>query len=168
MKTDHQHRAQESHQQPTAEEMDTSSLHQKSQLGFIKKVYGILFAQLGFSALWVITVFLNKGLLRFVRHHSGIGLMFSIITLIGVCTLAFSKKIASTVPYNYAILGVTTISTAWTMSYFTAFFDPEVIAQAALLTGGTVGGLTYYAWTSDGRFNFKKASVYASLAILFV
>ena len=94
--------------------------------------------------------------------------MFSIITFVGVIALSYSKKLASTVPYNYAILGVTTISTAYTLSYFTAFFDPEIVAQAALLTGSMVGGLTYYAWTSEGRFNFKNAFVYGSATIFFV
>ena len=111
---------------------------------------------------------MNKPLLRFVRHSQIIGMMFSIITLIGVLSLAFSKKLASTVPYNYYILAGTTFSTAWTMSYFCAFFDPEIVAQAALLTGASVGGLTYYAWNSEGRFNYRKASLYASGAILLV
>ena len=62
MQAEHHDQAHEQYYEPTAEEMDTSSLHLKSQLGFIKKVYGILLVQLGFSTLCVMIVFLNKDL----------------------------------------------------------------------------------------------------------
>ncbi len=167
----HKHQPHGSHydyQEPLAEDVPIGSLHVKAQMGFIRKVYGILLVQLGFAALWMIFVLNNRTMLRYVQRQEWLGIIFGITTIVGTLALACSRTLARSVPINYGILGVVTFCTAWTTSYLTTFFDTEIVAQAALLTGATVAGLTYYAWNSEGRFNYWKASFYTSIAILAV
>lgn len=142
------------------------ALHGKARLGFVRKVFGILTAELTFTALWVFLVYNNIELRRFVVNSTVLGVIFGVIAFVGTLTLALSRTIARTVPINYAILGAVVFSMAWSVSYLCAFFPPSTILLAALATASAVGGIYFYALTTTAEYNYGKAFLYSSLGIL--
>ena len=158
-----------SHQHQTEHQSEDNhldgELHGKARIGFIRKVFGIVCAELVFTALWVSLVYNSRALQRLVSG-TFLGIIFGVTAFVGTLTLALSRSIARKVPLNYAILLAVTFSTAWSVSYLTIFFPASTILTAACATAAAVAGITWYAMTSNAQYNYGKAFLYSSLAIL--
>lgn len=159
---------QNTHEYPVFDDAThlSGSLHGKSRMGFIRKVYGIVFAQLALSAIWVATVYNSSALTKFVVESTGLGYLFAFITFVGTLTLALSRTTARTVPVNYLLLGAVTFSTAWSVSFLCAFFPANTVVLAAVATASAVGGITLYSLTSNSDYSWVKAFAYSTLFIL--
>lgn len=142
------------------------NLHAKARLGFVRKVFGILAAELIFTALWIIAVKTSPSLLIFVTNNQALGVLFAVIAFVGTLTLSISKNIARTVPYNYSILGAVIFSMAWSVSYLCTFYSVDTIMLAAIATASSVTGIYFYAQTTTAQYNYAKAFLYSSLFIL--
>ena len=165
-----QHEQAHSYQQQAydtySDEHLRGSLHGKSRMGFVRKVYGIVCAELLFTAIWAAFVYNTPWLARIVVGNNFLGVIFGIVAFVGTLTLALNRSIARTVPLNYAILSAVTFSLAWSVSYLTTFYPASIILTAAFSTAAAVAGITYYAMTSTTDYNYAKAFLYSSLAIL--
>ncbi|CAG9311312.1 unnamed protein product [Blepharisma stoltei] len=128
--------------------------------GFVRKVYGILSAQLIFTSI-VVTIVMQIDDFQtwFVDN------MWFLFTLIGIefvclCFLLCSKKLARKVPTNYIILSIFTLCESLIVGAIASFYDPVSVFIAALMTLGATLGLTAYAMYAKQNFN-------ALLGILF-
>lgn len=168
MQTDHSthHREQHSSHNESSHQAQEGGLHGKARLGFIRKVFGIVCAELLFTALWVTLVYNNTALRSFVVNSYYLGIFFAVITFVGTLALALSRTLSRTVPINYYITVAVIFSMAWSVSYFTAFFPASTVMMAAVATCSAVVGITFYAWTSNAQYNYAKAFLYSSLSIL--
>ena len=125
------------------------------RIGFVRKVYGILCCQLLLTSLFVIVC---QGPLRDYLYDSasptgksGPFVLFIIATVVAlICAIAIGcyPSVARRVPVNYFILSVFTIAEAYTVGYFTVFFEPLDVILAALLTLTLTIVLTIYAFTT--------------------
>ena len=150
------------------EAQDYQPLHGKSRTGFIRKVYGIITAQVLVTALWNVILFNSPRLQQIVQTSDILNIVMIAITLICTFTLALSRDLAKQVPLNYYLLAGVTFSTAYSLGIATLQFDPAIVVQAFVLTAAAFAGITYYATTTNGTWNYLNASVYCSLAILVV
>lgn len=118
--------------------------------GFIRKVYGILTAQLFVTALiafpiqrmdaqWVLA---NR---LYAQIAMGLSLVF--VVAISCCT-----KVARTVPYNYMFLFGFTVCESVIVGFISAMYTTESVVMAAMMTAGIFFGLTAYAVTTKTDF----------------
>ena len=122
------------------------------RLGFIRKVYAILFMQL---SLTVFITGLAVGIESFGDWlHSSIAFLLVCIAvnIIVLITLMCFKRVARTYPTNMILLGIFTLSESFLVANISAFYDPMTVLIAALMTLGVTIGVTVYAWTTKTDF----------------
>ena len=115
------------------------------RLGFIRKVYGILTAQLLLTTIFVLISVFAEGYQDFVLDNIWLFIVCIVLSIVVLCVLFFVPDLHRTVPYNYALLLLFTILEGYTISCLTAFYDPETVALAAGCTAGLAFLLTLYA-----------------------
>ena len=120
-------------------------------MGFIRKVYGILTAQLGFTAFCVlVTMNMSNESLK-VLFNPGLLMMVLVLYISSICALAccgFDKK----VPTNYILLTIFTVCVSYIVSLTTQRFDAIVVFEAAFLTSAMTLAITVYAMTTKKDF----------------
>jgi len=103
-----------------------------SRSGFIRKVYGILTAQLVCTAFFVSLACWNPAYKEFTQGHTALWVFSLIITIICIYALGCYKQIARSVPLNYTLLGLFTICESYSVSCITNVYTPETVAIAAI------------------------------------
>lgn len=130
----------------------------------MRKVYGILTAQLTVTALMVFMAVAPKiwphgdiaknpifHSYHHLLHNEGLLAMVTIAYFASICALTccgFDK----TVPTNYILLGVFTFCTGWMVSMSTIHVKPLIVLEAACLTLAMVFSITLYAMTTSTDF----------------
>jgi hypothetical protein len=138
--------------------------------GFVKKVYGILGAQLVLTAL--VCAFMS--LVAPVREAclamaGGIGYtVFSIAIFVPlVCVLCALHSKKHTYPANYYLLVAFTLIMSLNVGFVCAVFSAAglgvLIIESLVITISLVGGLTIYVVWSDKDFSFMYGFLFASL-----
>lgn len=122
------------------------------RLGFIRKVYSILTAQLFVTAGLVAISAGSEDYRDFVYENFWLIIVFSILAIVVLCVLFFVPHLHKKVPYNYILLFVFTILEAFSVSFVTAFYSPETILIAAGSTFGLTAALTIYAFMTKTDF----------------
>lgn len=125
------------------------------RLGFIRKVYGILTAQLSFTFLLVLISAFSDGYRSFMRANTWLFILFFIGSFTCLIYLVCCKKYARTVPQNYILLGLFTLFEALAVSGICAFYDPIIIVVAMAMTVGLTSALTAYACITKTDFTTK-------------
>jgi FtsH-binding integral membrane protein len=118
------------------------------RLGFVRKVYGILSAQ-----LLLTTAFVYIALTRFdnVLNSSwayALLVISAIITVIISFMLILSTSLARTVPTNYILLLTFTLCESFMVSFACRSYALSDVVLAALLTVSLTTALTIYACTT--------------------
>jgi len=143
-------------------------LSANTRMGFIRKVYSILFIQLSITAIWITIVALNQSAFYdFFRRTGALTICVAVVQLVCLYALGCYRQLARSVPTNYLLLSVFTMSMAYLASTFTVFFDPLSIMSAGILTAVMVGGLTAYAVTTKTDWSAMSAFIW-SLCLLLI
>jgi FtsH-binding integral membrane protein len=87
MQMDHSHSSNESYQ-------NLKDWSESDRLGFIKKVYGILAAQLLLTSSMCLLPVLNTSSRLFMQQNFGLAIFFAIAGLIMTCVLFCGRKVA--------------------------------------------------------------------------
>ena len=136
------------------------------RLGFIRKVYGILSAQLLFTGIMVAASINSPELAKIVSNPAMV-IFMSILSLATICPLAccgFDRM----VPVNYILLGLFTLSEAWLVSTIAISYDRKVVLEAAFLTAGVCVALTLYAATTKTDFTICGPLLFVMMIVMCI
>lgn len=135
--------------------------HEKDcRLGFIRKVTGILTCQLLFTVLTVLTVYLSKSITDFLLENFWIiYLCLGFYITISIVLICF-KSISRTVPTNYILLSIFTISLSLITGIITTQYDGFSVLIAAILTLGVTIALTLFALFTKTDFTVCIGLIY--------
>lgn len=136
------------------------------RLGFIKKVYGILSAQLLLTTIFVALTF-NDSWSKFFQQNIGVFWACIAISLISAIVLICFKSVARSVPTNYILLTIWTFCEAWMVATCASFYEPTTVFIAAALTAAVTCGLTVYAFTTKTDFTFCGGMLFAGTCLMF-
>ena len=121
------------------------------RLGFIRKVYGILSAQLTLTFL-MCALSMSTAFGTFQKQNPAlmiIALIASIVTMIMLmCFPSYVKQ----VPTNYILLGIFTFCEGYIVSALCGVTNPKVVFMAAAMTCFMTIALTIYACTTKTDF----------------
>ncbi|XVF62735.1 hypothetical protein PTKIN_Ptkin09bG0031900 [Pterospermum kingtungense] len=136
--------------------------------GFIRKVYGILAAQLVLTTIVSTIVVLSAPLNQLLLGNSGLLLSLCLIpfVLLWVLHIYHQKH-----PVNLVILGLFTVSLGLTVGVSCVATDGRIVLEALILTAGVVTSLTGYTfWASKkGKdFSYLGPILFSSLIILIL
>ena len=142
-----------------------------ARMGFIRKVYGILSAQLvltfGFILLGTIPAVKSA-----LSSNAGTAMIFFCIALVlsfvTLIPLACVRSIGRSVPINYILLFAFTLCESYMLMLCCANYNDRVVIAAAALTAGVTVALTIYAFTTKTDFTWLGGMLFAGICILIV
>ncbi|KAK3736417.1 hypothetical protein QZH41_004033 [Actinostola sp. cb2023] len=137
----------------------------KVRLGFLRKVYGILSAQLGLTIL-VATIFMNTPWIKSFVQQRPEFLVVAFLMSIG-CLIALMFKRRES-PTNFYLLFVFTLVEAYTLGTLVTFFDKMIVLEAFGMTAATTIALTMYTFQSKKDYSSWGAGLFTVLWILMV
>lgn len=124
----------------------------RMRLGFIRKVFGILFAQLLLTTLFCLCAILNTSVKLFLINNPSLLYLMLILIIILPFLIICSPNIMRKVPINYLILFLFTFAEAYLVAYICIFSNPMIVFMAACMTCAMVFALTVYAVTTKKDF----------------
>lgn len=146
-----------------------AKLEDEIRLGFIRKTYGILCAQLVLTTALVAVTTVVTEVQDFFLAYFEIFIVAIVVNIVCLITLICCRSCARKVPTNYILLLLFTVAEAILVSYVCAAYDPVTILIAAGLTVGVTVALTIYALVTKHDFTTKMGImiVICFAAILF-
>ncbi|ONI28563.1 hypothetical protein PRUPE_1G148200 [Prunus persica] len=136
--------------------------------GFIRKVYGILAAQMVLTTLISFVTVLYAPINDLLKGSPGILLFFAILPLILLWPLhVYQQKH----PLNFVFLGLFTLCLSVTVGVAVGNTDGAIVLEALVLTSAVVASLTAYTfWASKkGKdFSFLGPVLFTGLIVLLV
>ena len=137
------------------------------RLGFIKKVYGILSAQLLITCLFISFTFVDSIRSFYLSNLALFYLCVGVSLILGFTLICF-KNVARTSPTNFIILGIWTFCEAYMVSVCAATYDPTTVLIAGTLTASVTVALTLYACTTKTDFTFCGGMLFACGCLMFL
>lgn len=124
------------------------------RMGFIRKVYGIIFFQVLLTSLTVIASIFFRPFASFLKQNEEILKWFCLIfSLVTMCIIVCNcNNLSRKFPINYAILLIFTICESILVALFCSYFQPQSVFNIALITLALVFAITLYAWTTKTDF----------------
>uniref|UniRef100_A0A7S1WC78 Uncharacterized protein n=1 Tax=Alexandrium catenella TaxID=2925 RepID=A0A7S1WC78_ALECA len=120
------------------------------RMGFVRKVYGILAAQLALTV--AIAAPIQQMPMSWLKHHMWLMQVSLVGSIVAVCAMACCEKITKTYPTNYIVLFTFTAFEAILVGMISATYTKGVVCAAAAITTVIFVCMTVYAWTSKTDF----------------
>jgi len=149
---------------------DFQNKHQYNErLMFIRKVYGILSAQLLFTVLFNIIPMTSSAFRDWMFNNFWLAIVFGFLYLSTAITLICCSDFAKKVPQNYIFLGIFTLSLSYLMAFITSTTDPMTVFIAMVMTFGVTATVTAYAFFTKTDFTTLYGIMFGVLigAIIF-
>lgn len=137
--------------------------HVYIRMGFLRKVYGILTAQiLVTTTVAAITMFTPK--IRFFVSENDWMMTLAFILSIGLLVALMVKRRET--PLNYILLSAFTLVEAYSVGVIVTFYDQLAVLQAFFLTLCVTLGLTVYTLQSKRDFSSWGTGLFAVMWVL--
>lgn len=129
-------------------------IEKKIRMGFIKKVYGIIFFQVLLTTLTVITSIFYYPFYSFLKQNeSGLTLLSAFLSIITMAIIVCNCcNLSRKVPFNYIILLVFTLSESIGVSIICSYYENQSVFRIALITLALVFAISLYAWCTKTDF----------------
>ena len=122
------------------------------QVGFIRKVYSILSAQLLFTAAVCSYFCFSPAPSLWVRNNPWVLILSLIISIACMYALGCYRSISRSVPLNYILLFLFTSCESLLVGCICSVYDRQTVFMAAVLTAAVVVALTLYAYNTKTDF----------------
>eukprot|EP00042_Codosiga_hollandica_P030779 m.180897 g.180897 ORF g.180897 m.180897 type:complete len:231 (+) comp53449_c0_seq4:35-727(+) len=130
--------------------------HAAVRLGFLRKVYGILAAQLALTLLVCTAFSAVPQIKEFVQASSVLFVIAVISSFVTLFALILNRH---SYPANIQLLALFTFLEAYTVGTAVTYFSADVVLQALALTASIVLGLTLYTFQTKRDFTIMHASL---------
>ena len=136
------------------------------RMGFIRKVYGILSAQLLMTVALMSLAFVDSFNHYLKTNLAGFWVAMG-LSLVIIIPLLCCRKVARGVPQNYILLFLWTLCESYMLATCVAFYDPKTVMLAGFMTLAVTVSLTIYAFTTKTDFTFLGGLLFCAICILF-
>lgn len=132
------------------------------RVGFIRKVFGILAAQLAMTLVAVIFAMKDENAWLYEDNWT-VNILWGVTAAIGIgamMALCFSEFCSRSVPLNYILLSIFTVSEAYTIGFFTTQFSDEDVVVSLAVTCAVTVTLFLYAMYSQSDITYYGALIF--------
>jgi FtsH-binding integral membrane protein len=142
---------------------DDTNFAVKTRLGFLRKVYGIVSAQLLLTTL-VSAAFMYTESIRYYLEYSWLGfflvMFLGFLSLIMVVAMESQKHVY---PDNYILLTAFTVCESLLIGIFVTYYTIDSVIKAFAMTCVLTSALTLYALQSRKDLSSRGSSLFAVL-----
>lgn len=143
----------------------TKTIESSLRLGFVRKVYGILSAQLLLTTFMAALTFIQP-VKEFYLTHTGVLILMFVLAIGILIPLICCQSVARKTPTNYILLFIWTICEGYLVAACCALYNPSIVIAAAALTSAIVISLTVYACTTKTDFTFSGGLLFVCCTLL--
>lgn len=144
---------------------NVAAAHVSIRLGFLRKVYGIVTAQLLTTVIIGVYMSTSEDFSFWIAKNSWF-LMLSFIGIFGTMVALMVKR--QETPTNYILLAVFTILESFTVGTVVTMYNVFSVIEAFALTMGVTVALTVYTLQSKRDFSSWGAGLFACLWVLLL
>jgi len=137
--------------------------------GFIRKVFGILFVQLGLTCAICVPFLVHADAIRASMNTGGFMALYIgclVVTMGAICYMSCNPEVGRKYPTNMAILGVITAGMGVMVGVATTQFTAVSVLQIVALTGIIVFGLMLFAMQT--KYDFTGLGPYLFCGLIFL
>jgi len=138
----------------------------EQRLGFVRKVYGILTAQVLLTIMVAAPIQMMTK--NSIQNYGWIVPFSSIMALATICAMSCKPSLGKSYPQNYILLTVFTFFEAITIGALASMYTASSVLMALGMTMGIFAGLTVYAWTTKTDFSGLMPYLFGALIALCV
>lgn len=138
------------------------------RIGFIRKVYSILAAQLTMTAAFTSYVCFSDSAALWLQQNVWLLGLCCFVTIICMYALGCYPSVARSVPTNYILLTLFTACESVMVATICSIYERKSVFIAAVLTATVVIALTIYAFTTKSDFTICGGFLFALVAVLLV
>ena len=151
-----------------ADNLAGKSLSGSARIGFIRKVYCILTAQLLMTSGFTVAIFNSDDFKLWLYKHPELLIMSSIVSICLIYALGCYKSVARSVPLNYILLTIFTLCESLMVACISSRYDSATVMIAAAVTAAATVGLTIYAFKTETDFTILGGVLFAAVLVLLV
>lgn len=144
---------------------NVASSHVYIRMGFLRKVYGILTAQIFLTTIVAALFMMNEATAKFVQTNQWM-LLVAFIGTIGMLMALMVKRLET--PTNYILLAGFTVFEAYSVGVVVTFYQVHSVIEAFILTFAVTVSLTAYTLQSKRDFSSWGAGLFSALWILII
>ncbi|KAI8616743.1 inhibitor of apoptosis-promoting Bax1-domain-containing protein [Chytriomyces sp. MP71] len=133
------------------------------RLNFARKVYSILAAQIGLTAI-LSALFLYNADIRHVVQRNAWSVLLSSLSAFGLLFALFAYR--SVTPTNKILLFAFTLAEAYSVAVVCSFYESESVLQATILTFAVFIALTLFTLQSKMSFEGMGPFLFGSLTVV--
>ncbi|XP_076040239.1 protein lifeguard 1-like isoform X2 [Oratosquilla oratoria] len=138
------------------------------RMGFIRKVYMILMAQLSVSFAFVAIFSLDNDVYLYTLHHPALFWCAFAMTLVCIVALSCCGSLRRRTPHNYIFLGIFTVCEGFILGTASATYAPfEVLLAVGICVVVTLA-LTLFAFQTKIDFTMCSSFLFVGLIILII
>lgn len=136
------------------------------RVGFVRKVYGILSAQLLLTTAIAAPICTLGD--TWVQDHAWVLYLSLAALVITMCAMMCAQKQLRTYPTNYIFLVILTVAMSVLVGFSSAMYTWQSVVLAAGITFAIFACMTIYAWTSNTDFTGSGPYLSAALFTLII
>lgn len=154
---------------PLTDRVENFSFSDKSiRRGFIRKVYGILVAQLLITVSFIAWFTYHEATRHYVRNNMGI--WWAAVAVMIVCMIAMSccGDVRRKAPMNFIFLFIFTLAESFILGAAASTYQTDAVLMAVGLCAAVCLGLTLFAFQTKWDFTVMGGALFVALIILVV
>jgi len=137
-------------------------------MGFIRKVYAILCAQLTVTLAFVLAFSYSIGLRDAVAKTPGVLIGAIVLTFVFLFALSCFPNVARTYPTNFMCLAGFTLCQSLLVGTIASTYSPDIVVKAVVATAAITLGLTLFAFQTRIDFTAMSSSMFCLLIVLLL
>uniref|UniRef100_A0A0A9YAB7 Protein lifeguard 1 n=3 Tax=Lygus hesperus TaxID=30085 RepID=A0A0A9YAB7_LYGHE len=138
------------------------------RLGFIRKVYGILFVQLTVTLGFIALFTFHPGTKLFVARNPSLWWISLVVMFVCLITMACCGDVRRKAPMNFVFLGLFTLAESFLLGCATINFRSNEVLLAVGICAVVTLGLTIFAFQTKIDFTMMGGVLFAATLILMV
>lgn len=138
------------------------------RLGFIRKVYGILLAQIAVTMAIMCLFMYVPGVKEYSHANPWLMILAMVLTFVLLIALACCPDVRRSFPTNFILLGLFTVLEAFMLGVTSSHYDTEAVLIAVGITAVVSLGLTIFAFQTKWDFTMMGGILFVFLIVLIV
>ncbi|XP_076453208.1 protein lifeguard 1-like [Babylonia areolata] len=146
---------------------NTDSFNEKSvRLGFIRKVYGILFVQILITALMIALFLYVEPIQDYSQQNPWLFIVGMVVTFVILIILACCPNVRRSYPSNLILLAVFTIFEGFLLGAVSSHYEKDEVLMAVGITAVVSLALTIFAFQTKWDFTMFGGLLFVFIIVL--
>jgi len=137
------------------------------RLGFIKKVYSILFVQIGITAGMICLFLYCDPVKEYSKDNPWLWILAFVLTLVILIVLACCPNFRRQSPMNFVLLMAFTVCEGFLLGTVTSHYDKDEVLMAVGITAVVTFALTIFAFQTKWDFTMMGGMLFVLVIVLF-